>query len=197
RISKVHSFIGRSTDVDLENLNRFFVRMEEEAEALLGARSRVVETVTQRSIDMRYVGQTHEVTVPIRSRTKRVTELNLATTIQDFHALHEQLYSFKRPDQPVELLSLRSDLIGVHDAARFRSIPFESEDASGALKGTRRVHFEGEGFVETRVYDGRRARPGNLIAGPAIVEEPETTIVIYPGQEAMLDHYETYVIEIL
>jgi len=197
RISKVHSFIGRSTDVDLENLNRFFVRMEEEAEALLGARSRVVETVTQRSIDMRYVGQTHEVTVPIRSRTKRVTELNLATTIQDFHALHEQLYSFKRPDQPVELLSLRSDLIGVRDAARFRSIPFESEDASGALKGTRRVHFEGEGFVETRVYDGRRVRPGNLIAGPAIVEEPETTIVIYPGQEAMLDHYETYVIEIL
>ncbi len=47
------------------------------------------------------------------------------------------------------------------------------------------------------MYDGRRVRPGNLIAGPAIVEEPETTIVIYPGQEAMLDHYETYVIEIL
>lgn len=197
KISKVQSFISRSGAVDLEKLNDTFAAMEGQAEHLLGDTARVVETVTQRYVDMRYVGQTHEVTVPIRSRTKRVTDLNLATTIQDFHNLHEQLYSFKRPDQPVELLSLRSDLIGVRETVKFRSTPFESEDASHAERERRRVYFEGEGFIETKVYDGRKVRPGNLIAGPAVVEEPETTIVIYPGQEAMLDHYHTYVIEIL
>jgi N-methylhydantoinase A len=195
KISKVRSFITRADRVELEGLNEVFGGMEGEALGLLGERARVLETVVQRAMDMRYVGQTHEVTVPIRSRTKRVTELNLATTIQDFHALHEKLYSFKRPEQRVEILSLRADVIGVREAVKFRSHPFESEDAGPALKGTRRVQFEGQGAVETKIYDGPRVRAGNLISGPAIIEEAATTIVIYPGQEAMLDHYETYVIE--
>lgn len=195
KISKVRSFITRADRVDIDQLNDVFAALEAEAARLLGDRARVLETVVLRSMDMRYVGQTHEVTVPIRSRTKRVTELNLATTIQDFHNLHEKLYSFKRPEQRVEILSLRSDLIGVREALKLRSHAFGNEDAAAALKGKRLVHFEGEGFGETRVYDGPSVRAGNLIVGPAIVEEPATTIVIYPGQEAMLDHYETYVIE--
>ena len=47
------------------------------------------------------------------------------------------------------------------------------------------------------VYDGTRVQAGNLLSGPAIIEEPGTTIVIYPGQEAVLDHFQTYVIESL
>jgi N-methylhydantoinase A len=59
------------------------------------------------------------------------------------------------------------------------------------------VYFETHGdYVDTPVYDGALVQPGNLIPGPAIVEEPDTTIVVYPGQEAMLDHYQTYVIEL-
>ena len=197
KISKVQSYIARSTNVRLDELNEVFLRLEGEAGALLGDRARVVECVTQRYMDMRYVGQTHEVTVPIRSRTKRVTELNLAATLQNFHELHEQLYSFKRPEEPVEVLSLRLDLVAVREAIKFRSLPFADEDASRAAKGARGVYFEGEGFRETVVYDGERVCPGNLIAGPAVIEEAETTIVIHPGQEAMLDHYQTYVIEIL
>lgn len=197
RVSKVQSFISRSTELDMERLNELFASIERDTERLLGGRTHIAELVTQRAMDMRYVGQTHEVTVPIRSRTKRVTELNIATTIQDFHDLHEQLYSFKRPDQPVEILSLRSDLIGVRDSVKFRSHAFESEDPSAAFKEMRKVGFGEEGFIEAKVYDGARVRPGNLISGPAIIEEPATTIVIYPGQEAMLDHYQTYVIEVL
>ena len=107
-------------------------------------------------MDMRYVGQTHEVTVPIRSRTRRVTELNIATTIQDFHNLHEQLYSFKRPDQPVEILSLRSDLIGVRDSVKFRSHAFESEDPAAAFKEMRTVGFGEDGFIEAKVFTTAR-----------------------------------------
>ncbi|HTW88583.1 MAG TPA: hydantoinase/oxoprolinase family protein [Candidatus Binataceae bacterium] len=197
RVSKVQSFISRSTELDLEKLNELFAAIERDTEQLIGTRAHIAELITQRAMDMRYVGQTHEVTVPIRSRTRRVTELNIATTIQDFHNLHEQLYSFKRPDQPVEILSLRSDLIGVRDSVKFRSHAFESEDPSAAFKEMRTVGFGEDGFIEAKVYDGSRVRPGNLISGPAIIEEPATTIVIYPGQEAMLDHYETYVIEVL
>src|SRR5262249_47516258 len=184
-------------DVDLDGLNHIFFKMEQETQALLGNQAHVVETVMQRYMDIRYIGQTHEVTVPIRSRTRRVTGLNLATTLQDFHALHQQLYSFKRPDEPVEILSLRLDLVAVRETIKFRSLPFAEEEATHALKEKRPVYFEDQGFVETPVYDGSLVRPGNLVAGPAVIEEPEATIVVYPGQEAMLDHYLTYVIEII
>jgi len=195
KISKVKSFISRSNTIEIDDLNNIFDEIENDALELLEKTPGVVETQLHRFIDMRYVGQTHEVTVPIRSRTKRVTELNLNKTIQDFHELHEQLYSFKRPDQTVEVLNVRSDLIGVRVTLKYRSTQFESEDPSPAFKGTRRVGFDQLGLVETNIYDGTKIKPGNLITGPAIIEEPETTIVVYPQQEAMLDHYQTYVIE--
>jgi N-methylhydantoinase A len=135
--------------------------------------------------------------VPIRSRTRRVTELNLGTALSEFHDLHDQLYSFKRPEHPSEVLNLRLDLIGVRDTARLRSEQFGEEDPSPARKGSRQAYFEErEGFVDTPVYDGDLVRPGQLIPGPAIIQEPDTTIVVRPGQEAMSDHYRTYVIEI-
>jgi N-methylhydantoinase A len=195
KISKVKSFITRANTISLEELNAVFDELERPAQELLASTASVAETQTQRAIDMRYVGQTHEVTVPIRSRTRRVTDLNLKKTFQDFHELHQQLYSFKRPDQPVEVMSVRADIVGVRDTMKYRSLPYESEDPAAALKDTRPVGFDGNAFIETNVYDGTKVMPGNLIPGPAIIEEPETTIVVYPGQEAMLDHYQTYVIE--
>jgi N-methylhydantoinase A len=197
KITKVQSFIRRTDAIELEELNAVFAEMFARAEEDLGSQSKVRETVTARSVDIRYVGQTHEVTVPIRSRTRRVTQLNLSTALGEFHDRHEQLYSFKRPDHPSEVLTLRVDLIGMRDVARLRSESFEDEDPSPALKGHRQVFFqEQDGFVDTPVYDGSLVRPGQLIAGPAIIEEPDTTIVVGSGQEAMSDHYRTYVIEI-
>jgi N-methylhydantoinase A len=197
KITKVQSFIRRTDAIELEELNAVFAEMFARAEEDLGSQSKVRETVTARSVDIRYVGQTHEVTVPIRSRTRRVTQLNLSTALGEFHDRHEQLYSFKRPEHPSEVLTLRVDLIGMRDVARLRSESFVDEDPSPALKGHRQVFFqEQDGFVDTPVYDGSLVRPGQLIAGPAIIEEPDTTIVVGSGQEAMSDHYRTYVIEI-
>ena len=197
KITKVQSFIRRTSDVALDELNAVFAEMLERAEADLGAQEKVRETLTARYIDIRYVGQTHEVTVPIRSRTRRVTELNLSTAFSEFHDLHEQLYAFKRPEHSSEVLTLRLDLIGARDTAQLRSEPFGAEDPAPALKGARDVYFEERAeFVETPVYDGALVEPGHLIAGPAIIEEPDTTIVVRPGQEAMSDHYSTYVIEV-
>jgi N-methylhydantoinase A len=126
-----------------------------------------------------------------------VTELNLGTALNEFHDRHEQLYSFKRPDQPSEVLNLRLDLIGVRDTVSLRSEAFGPEDPSAALRGHRDVFFLSRGgFESTPVYDGNKIASGHLVSGPAIIEEPDTTIVVYPGQEAMADHYRTYVIEI-
>ena len=197
KITKVQSFIHPTDEIELDELNRVFAEMLERAEADLGRQDKVRETITQRYVDIRYRGQTHEVTVPIRSRTRRVTELNLSTALNEFHDRHEQLYSFKRADQPSEVLNLRLDLIGTRDTISLRSEPFGPEDPSDALRGHRDVFFLSRGgFERTPVYDGDKISSGHLVSGPAIIEEPDTTIVVYPGQEAMADHYRTYVIEI-
>ena len=197
KITKVQSYIRRSAEIRLTELNEIFSAILARAEADLGDQSKIKQTMTLRYIDIRYVGQTHEVTVPIRSRTRRVTELNLSTALDDFHNLHEQLFSFKRTEHPTEVLSLRIDLIGVRDTVLIKSEAFGDEDPSSARVGSRPVFFEtAKGFQDTPIYDGSLIRPGHLISGPAVIEEPDTTIVVYPGQEAMADQHQTYVVEI-
>ena len=197
KITKVRSFIRRTNEIGIEELNTVFAEMLDQAEADLGRQDKITETLSQRFMDVRYEGQTHEVTVPVRSRTRRMTELNLATALAEFHSMHEQLYSFKRPDQPCEVLNLRLDLVGRRNSAGLRSEAFGGEDPAEALRGRRDVFFlDRGGFVDTPVYDGEKVAAGHLISGPAIIEEPDTTIVVYPGQETMADHYRTYVIEL-
>ena len=198
KITKVRSFIKRTDRISLEEINELFGEMLELAEADLGLQDKISETLSQRYMDIRYQGQTHEVTVPVRSRTRRLTELNLNTALAEFHDLHEQLYSFKRPDQPSEVLNVRLDLIGKRETSSLRGEAFGSEDPEEALRGRREAFFLGrdDGFIETPVYDGQKLTPGHLVVGPAIIEEPDTTIVVYPKQEAMVDQYRNYVIEI-
>ena len=196
KVSKVQSFIAKSDRVDLEELNSVLARLHQEAEALLGDRSRIREVLVRRFLDIRYEGQVQEVIVPIQARTRRLSEVSLAQTLEEFHELHEQIYKFQRPEQSVEIVSVRLDMIGVRAPLHFESHPFEDEDAGHARKGRRPVYFEPHGFVETDIYAGERVRPGNLITGPAIIEEANTSVVLYPNQEAMLDQFLTYVIQV-
>ena len=196
KVSKVQSFIAKSDRVDLEELNGVLARLHQEAEVLLGDRSRIREVLVRRFLDIRYEGQVQEVIVPIQARTRRLSEVSLAQTLEEFHELHEQIYKFQRPEQSVEIVSVRLDMIGVRAPLHFESHPFEDEDAGHARKGHRPVYFEPHGFVDTDIYAGERIRPGNLITGPAIIEEANTSVVIYPNQEAMLDQFLTYVIQV-
>jgi N-methylhydantoinase A len=196
KIVKVQSFIRRVVDLELDDVNEAFGVLLERAHQDLGVQEKVRETVIRRYLAMRYKGQTREVLVPIRSRTRRVTAINLKSALQEFHAIHEELYSFNQPEHPTEVVDLRLELTGVRDALRIRSEPLGDEDATAARTGTRAVYFYGHGFVDTPVYAGPRIAPGQLVQGPAVIEEPTTTLVVYPDQEAMADQYRTYVVEL-
>lgn len=197
KIVKVQSFIRRVVDLELDDVNEAFGVLLERAHRDLGTQEKARETVIRRYLAMRYKGQTREVLVPIRSRTRRVTAINLKSALQEFHAIHEELYSFKQPEHPTEVVDLRLELTGVRDALRIRSEPLGDEDATAARTGTRSVYFHGlGGFVDTPVYAGTRIAPGQLVQGPAVIEEPTTTLVVYPDEEAMADQYRTYVVEL-
>jgi len=199
RVSRVRSFYARSSAVDLALLNEQFQRMRAEAEEALGTqRSQLQQIVSQLSLEMRYVGQTHEVTVPIPSHSGLVSETDLNATIDGFHNLHKQLYTFNKPDDEIEILSVHLDLIGVRTKPVLQTSPRQGTNPHAAHKGKRPVYSPlAQDYVDTDIYEGDRITAGNVIAGPAVIEEKATSIVIFPGQRATLNEHLTYVIEVI
>ena len=73
--------------------------------------------------------------------------------------------------------------------------PLSGKNPLGALKRKRRVYFkELGGFIETSCYDGDKLRHGNVIKGPAIIEEKKTTVVVPPRSKVTVDAYENYLV---
>ncbi|MFE4667018.1 hydantoinase/oxoprolinase family protein [Streptomyces sp. NPDC056716] len=195
KVSRVRTFLRSADRVDPDDLTTAFQSMQTEAEKLLPATDSVR---MERYLDLRYDGQVQEVIVPLNTRTRRISAVSVSRAIRDFHDLHETLYAHKRPDQPVQIVSVRLEMTGLrHMNATGPAHKFAQEDPSTALVGTREAYFEGRGFIDAPIYDGAHVEPGNVIPGPAVIHEPGTTIVICDGQEAMLDQHETYVIEVV
>jgi N-methylhydantoinase A/oxoprolinase/acetone carboxylase beta subunit len=133
--------------------------------------------------DMRYVGQAYELEVPIGAplTRERVPEIVAA-----FHAAHERVYGYARSQQFVEFVNFRA----VHTYPLPRPAVRPAARASGtpadARIGERRAYF-GAGYVPTALYERARLPQGARLAGPAIVEQDDTTTVIPPGVTALVD----------
>jgi N-methylhydantoinase B len=120
------------------------------------------------------------------------TAAALAKTVERFHQMHEELHTYASRDQEPILRGLRVKAVAVEDKP---SLPKRRRTAARAKRvGTRRAFFDGA-FVATPLYAGPALLPGQRLRGPAIVEEPFTTIVVYPGQRATVDPHGNYVIE--
>ncbi len=146
----------------------------------------------RRSIDMRYVGQVHECTVDIGMLT--VDEANLAAIKQRFHDLHKQLFTYNEPDSLIEIINIECIAFGKNAALQAPKLP-GGRKMSDALKGHRDMTFAADDAPHnTPIYDGTLLGADNVIEGPAVVEEPTTTIVVHPGWRLRLDASATYVI---
>jgi N-methylhydantoinase A len=132
--------------------------------------------------DMRYVGQAYELEVPI---PVPVTREGMPQILAAFHAVHARVYGYARAQQPVEFVNLRA----VHTYPLPRPVVTPAARATGTLDdarlGERRAHFGG--FVPTAIYERARLPLGARLAGPAIVEQSDTTTVIPPGVTALVD----------
>ena len=127
---------------------------------------------------MRYFGQQNEVTTWFDADPRE--KQDLAWVRESFEREYEKLYHLRLPDVDVEVVSWR--LIATGPSAARDSTP-QLAAAPTATKATRTAHFDGKD-VDTPVYQRRDLAPGQSIAGPAIIEERETTIIILPGWTA-------------
>ena len=148
---------------------------------------------TYRSLEMRYVGQIHECTVNIDFF--EITEETLQNIKEAFHNRHEELYTYSEKDSPVELVNIESTIYGRIDRPNYSELENKGQ-INDALKISRNLIFSEKGnSLKTPVYDGNKLSPGNLIDGPAVVEEDTTTLVIENGWFLELHKSGTYIIK--
>ena len=132
--------------------------------------------------DMRYVGQAYELEVPI---PVPVTGERLPEILAAFHAVHERVYGYGRPQQPAEFVNFRAvHTYPLPQPAVTPAAPSGGSVADACL-GERPAYF-GK-FVSTAIYERARLPRGARLPGPAIVEQSDTTTVIPPGVTALVD----------
>jgi N-methylhydantoinase A len=174
-------------------LDRLFGELEARGRADLSEDGFAEDRISiRRSLDMRYVGQVHECTVEIDAF--EVTEAALDTIKAAFHDRHRQLYTYAEPHSAVEVVNVESIVTGHVDKPRRMHVA-QRRGAVSALKGHRDMVFAADGAsTSTPVYDGARLGAGDALAGPAVIEEVTTTIVIEPGWSASLHETGVYVV---
>lgn len=178
---------------DLAKLEEKFQSLETDAVAALLAEGIPRDRIAfKRSIDMRYVGQVHECTVDIGDM--QVNDANLPAITQRLHDLHKQLFTYSEPDSLVEIVNIESTVYG-KTALLLPPRQARGGKVQMALRTRRQMIFAADGSSTlTPVYDGEQLGADDQIQGPAVIEEPTTTIVVNPGWTARLDDSGTYVI---
>ncbi len=179
---------------DLSQIEHRFQDLEGEAVAALKSEGIDRERVGfHRSLDMRYVGQVHECTVDIGDLP--VNAATIDGIRHAFHALHRQLFTYDEPDSAIEVVNIESTVSG-HTPPLPRQALAPGQGADVALKGHRDMVFSADALAQnTPVYDGEKLGEGDTIVGPAVIEEPTTTIVVQPDWVCTLDGTGTYVIQ--
>ena len=149
----------------------------------------------RRVAEMRYVGQGHEVEAAIPPG--RLTPESVAPITAAFEAAYQALYHRRPSGVPVEALNWRITAAGPAPDLPPGPAPAAPRPAAAAVKGTRPAFFiEAGGFVPAPVYDRYALGPGAEFAGPAIVEERESTAVIGPGARCRVAEDLTLVVEV-
>jgi N-methylhydantoinase A len=150
------------------------------------------DVLVNRSVDMRYRYQVHELNVPFSAGTPAI----MVKAMEDLYALFDDLYekAFGQGsgyrEAGKEILTFRLTATGLLKKPDIKAERVQRSDGGHALKGQRDVYFEEERkFVSTRVYDFTKMQPGIEFDGPAIIETPVTTIVVNPNNRAAMDEY--------
>jgi N-methylhydantoinase A len=185
--------------VDTLDLDRLAEFMQDHTNrgmaALAAARTRFEAREARFELDMAYVGQTHTVAVPIPAQVENgvVTPPTRAQVNEAFDAAYRATFGRLLKNGTRRILNLRSAVTGMRP--KFDLVTLAPTSASEPKpKSIRDVHFAG-GWQETRVYDRLALPVGMTISGPAILEQPDTTVLIEPGLIGRVDRFGNTIIE--
>ncbi len=131
------------------------------------------------TLDLRYLGQSYEITLPFRKT---------ASLEDEFHRAHQRIYAYRQLLQPVEIVNIRVKAVGQSRKLRLPRSSLEAEDPKRAFFREQELIFQ-QRPVLARVFDRSRLRPGNVIVGPALIADRESTTLLPPRYRLGVDEY--------
>ncbi|MGG5822705.1 hydantoinase/oxoprolinase family protein [Falsiroseomonas sp. HW251] len=187
----VRAYVTRLDRIDYARLRGLFAEMEAKGrEFLASAGVAQADMVVTRSADMQYVGQMHDISVPMPDGD--LTEADYPRLRAAFFSRYRDLFH-RTAELQVEALNWR---VTVSAPPPPLDLVLRQPAAGAAQKGERLAYFpEAEGYVLTPVYNRYALAPGAALQGPAIVEERESTLVVGPGATVRVDEYGTLVVQ--
>ena len=188
----VQTLIITSDRVDGDRLDAIYQNLEAQGETQLareGFKGKAVHL--SRLADMRYAGQSYELSLPVpRGKT---TSSVLDSLFKQFHKTHKQAYGYSRSGELIEFVNLRVVAQGKLPGSRLAEIGPEDQKPSSPLD-SRSVWFQGQA-VKTPIYERSSLVKDQVITGPAIVEQLDSTIVIPPGFQGAVEDLGNLIIE--
>ncbi|OLP54360.1 5-oxoprolinase [Rhizobium rhizosphaerae] len=188
-------FVTRLMDeTDLAGLNALITETVDHAIAQFAAEEVAADKVAvEPFLKVRYRNQEHSVEVPVDP--DGLDAAAVARMVEAFHAIYEKEYTY-RLDAPVEIVGLH--LIARAEVGKLEivALPVTGLALADAVKGRRMVDYATEGAHEATIYDAEKLEPGMTFSGPAIIEDPGTTIVIHPKNRVSIDAFGNTHIEI-
>jgi N-methylhydantoinase A len=186
RVDRVATVGIRLDQGSIGQLESIFARLETEARAVMAETGLKLESATvQRLADGRFLGQGFDLVVPLPPGPYEDSGPGRAVLRGAFETAYREKFALTPPGVPVEFINIR---VAVRAPVSGSDVVLEGHRGGGArtaLKGTRRAYFPGaDGWVETAVYDRYRLGIGDELAGPAVVEEEGSTLVVGPGATA-------------
>jgi N-methylhydantoinase A len=171
---------------DCAALDAAFARLEERGRSDLAVEGEFgVGAEMQRSLDLRFANQALDIAIPMPNAP--VTEEAIRQAEGRFRQLYFDLCGM-RPADPCQIVNCRLRAVGMVTKPNLPTVPDGDGNADRALKAGRKAYFtEAGGFTETAVYDRIQLLPGDVVSGPAIFEEPDSTTVCPPGYAARVD----------
>jgi len=189
----VQTQISVSDKLDLERMNATYLDMETNATGQLRDEGLEDESIKLlRLADMRYLGQSYELSVPVPDGG--VTVEVISNLVTDFHRSHERAYGYNRADEQVEFVNLRLVALGKLPRTEIGG-EWPAKGDPPSPYGHRRVFFGGQAY-NTPVYRRENLLQARPLMGPAIIEQLDSTTIVPPGDRATVEQGGNIIIEL-
>ena len=191
------SFFTNSKQFDYNRVNAVLAKLEDEAKEFLG-RTGLPAEKTELSFftEARYAYQVWELTVPLRAGRIAADEA-LTLLCRDFDDAHERVFGVKEAGQTIEFVNWGVRAVAKVPKMNMKELPSNGEDPGYALAAKREAYFkEVGGLVLTPVYRGNELFRDARNKGPAIIQEPTSTLVVFPGSTATVSRWGNYILEL-
>ncbi|MCH7474338.1 MAG: hydantoinase/oxoprolinase family protein [Gemmatimonadetes bacterium] len=178
------TLLVRAADLDDERLDRAFGELETRANTEYESEGIAAgQLLLERSLDVRYVGQGHELSVPMSADFET-----------SFHDIHHRRFGYADPKRPTEVVNVRVRAVARTDQPPMPEHELQAADASAATLGECAIVFDGD-ERESLLIDRSKLQPGNAFSGPALVVEYSTTTVVPPDFHCRVDAGENLILE--